>query len=533
MSILFPFLHDYIGFKDECITRYNKLVRRESNIEHYYLDPRMGISININTKSKSYQLMIDGRTIIDQPLLYDEGNLEELVRIIKNVQGFHIHSACISQNKLENEEFVIGIFNVSIDCLKVGIEIVDEKNGFLKLPSNNWYEDGVITPGGISIGTSLDENMHPINAVIILRNYTDQGYDMLKSIFLESLKIEEGFIKNLSVIIDETDKENILVKLEIFNLMNSKSLFDATIPIKISGNYRNFKKCFYENGFCYFSFEKITRNEKIEETFNDAKLNNVIIIDAERRKDFICWVDPVKLDLGGLDGHKKILMHEKSLEVGIYKHTYLRDLTDTYVRKIFNELVANKIGSALDLPLVNTRFHMDQTTVGVITKLVPPPVYTLSEIKLELVQNFESLIEMVAFDILICNADRHIDNICFSEHNNQYYPVFIDHTRCLGGCETNDLEKLDQDIFPYYFNLTGLGFINDCIPGIEAFDGIISRIKSLKIDEIFNFSLEDELCKFIDSCNAYEGDIFGHLIKVLKTRQTNIEKIIKKSLGFY
>ncbi|CAM4528084.1 hypothetical protein PAXY110619_30915 [Paenibacillus xylanexedens] len=235
--------------------------------------------------------------------------------------------------------------------------------------------------------------------------------------------------------------------------------------------------------------------------------------------------------MGGLDGSKKILINEKSLEVGIYKHTNLQNLTDTYVRKIFNELVANKIGLALDLPLVNTSFHMDHATVGVITKLVPPPVFKLSEIKLELVQNFESLIDMVAFDIFICNSDRHIDNICFSKQQNLYYPMLIDHTRCLGGCKTNDLQKLNDDRFPYYLNLTGLEFINERISGVEVFDAIITRIKQINLDEIFSFSLDNELCKFIDSCSAYDEHIFEFLLKAFKKRQMHIESILKESLG--
>ncbi|MBP2246068.1 hypothetical protein [Paenibacillus xylanexedens] len=531
LHILYPFLHDYIDFKDECITKYNKLVRRESNIEHYYLDPTMGISVNIDTHNKSYQLLIGTKKVVDQPLLYDEGSMEELIEIIKNVQGIHIHSTCISENSLENEEFVVSIFNVSIDNLKIRTEILDGKNSFLKLPSTTWYEDGVITPGGVSIGTSLDENMQPIDSIISLRSYTDQGYESHKEIFWGNLKFEEGLVKNLSVIIDETNKDNILIKLEIFNLENPTTLFNTTIPIKTSENYLNFKSCFDKNGFCYFSLIKITRSEEVEETFNDAKLNNIIIIDANRREEFIRWIDPVRLDLGGLDGSKKILINEKSLEVGIYKHTNLQNLTDTYVRKIFNELVANKIGLALDLPLVNTSFHMDHATVGVITKLVPPPVFKLSEIKLELVQNFESLIDMVAFDIFICNSDRHIDNICFSKQQNLYYPMLIDHTRCLGGCKTNDLQKLNDDRFPYYLNLTGLEFINERISGVEVFDAIITRIKQINLDEIFSFSLDNELCKFIDSCSAYDEHIFEFLLKAFKKRQMHIESILKESLG--
>ncbi|WP_127497382.1 hypothetical protein [Paenibacillus glycanilyticus] len=533
LVVLFPFLHDYSDFKDECITKYNKLIRRESNIEHYYLDLNMGISININTIEKKYSLLINNEVIINQPLLYDEGDLEDLATTIQYVRGINIHSACISENSLEVEEFVISLFNVNIDSLEIRKKRdEDEKSNFIKLPNSTWYEDGLITPGGILIGTSLDENMNPIDSMISLRNYTEQGHEYNKEVFNDNLKVEGGVIKNLSVIIDETDKENILVKLELFNLDDSRVLFNTTVPIKVSKNYKNFKDTFKKNAYSYFILEKRTQQEQIQENFSNARINNIIFIDEERRNDLVRWIDPMKLDLGGLDGQKKVLINKNSLEVSIYKFTELRLLSDVFVRKIFNELVASKIGLALGLPMVETHFHMEQDTVGIITNLVTPPVYKFSEIKPDLIQNFNSLIEMVAFDIFLCNTDRHIENICFSKQNNKYLPVLIDHTRCLGGYGPDDLEKLDNDVFHYYFNFTGLDFINDRITSMYVFQDIIKRIKSLNISETINFSLEEELRVFVDSCNAYDEGIFEELVVTLKSRQVNIDEIIKKSLGF-
>ncbi|MHB0860466.1 hypothetical protein ACYCS5_04195 [Paenibacillus sp. SEL3] len=533
LVFLFPSLIAYSKFKNECITKYNNLIRRESNIEHFYLDPGMGISISINSVKKTYSLMVNNIIISDGFLLFDGSQFEEIIKIIKNVQGIYIHAAHISNNTLESEEFVISVFKVTVDgiCVLEVDKKINDKN-FLNLPDLDWYKDGIINPGGGGVGTILDEEKNLVYAVIRLSEYTSRGYESLVEIFRENLIIRDGYVKNLSIIIDETDRENILLKVEIFNLKNSKHLFNATYPIQTTKHYVNFKEYFNNDQFCYLELQKVTQGEELIETFNDVKLKNIIIINDKRRGDFVNWINPVNLDLGGLDGNKKILINEKTLEVGIYKHVELRNLTDDYVRKIVNELVANKIGLELKLPMVDTSFHMDQYTVGIITKLVPPPVYKLDEIEMENICNFSCLIDMVAFDILVCNTDRHVDNICFSKKNNNYYPVLIDHTRCLGGYLAGDLRKLHLDNFPVFFNFTGLQVIGDRISEIKQFYEIISKIESLKFDEIFEFIFEEELQKFIESCNVYDEKIgiINILSDTFKKRQKNIKNIIKKSL---
>jgi hypothetical protein len=530
VKILFPFLKDYIRMKNELIVKYNKLIKKDSNIDQFFLDPNKGIKVKIDSSNKRFNVLVDNTIIISEPLLY-EGDFNKFVDQINNVQGIYLHIAIISSDPSNIDEFIISIYDVTINGKAVGKpSLAINSKSFLSLPDLNWYYGpGNIFPGGVSLGTTLSEDNKPLDAIIGLVEHTSQGYKIIKEIFEKGIQIEGGFAKNLSIIIEEVEENKVLVKVELVNINDNSLSYENICPINITDHYKNFKSAFKKNGFSYVTLNKghsVNINQEV------IKTNYIIILDGDRRKNFTNWVDPIQLDLGGLDGLKKFLIKESNLQVGIYKYFILKDVTDKDIRKIINEILAYKIGESLGLALVKAEFHMQADSIGIVSRLIPPPVYKYSEIEPNKIKDYLPFLELIAFDVFVCNTDRHAENICFSRKDDVLSPMFIDHTRCFGGYDLISIDKLYDDYFPVYLELTGLGSISNHIRDLEQFNDIIHRIQSLKIKELIGGAFEKELHTLISAFNVFDSDFSNRIINVLIKRQFAFKEILKKSLGF-
>lgn len=232
-----------------------------------------------------------------------------------------------------------------------------------------------------------------------------------------------------------------------------------------------------------------------------------------------------------MEGRKKVLINCNDLTVGIYKYFKLRELTPTKLRKIFNELVAYAIGKSLGLPIAKVIFHFEPNTIGIISELVTPPVYTFKDLENINIIEEKSLIEMIAFDIFIYNTDRHAENICFTKINQEYIPKLIDHSSSLGGYEKNSIRKLTSNpVMMVPYNLIGLGKIVNDINSFNVFKNIIKKIKLLDIEKAVKKAInQKELLVHIKANNVYDNNFEKEIIKGLKYRKENIESIIKKS----
>jgi hypothetical protein len=428
----------------------------------------------------------------------------------------------------EPEEFIINVKNVSIDGIKHPLKLESDTQTFLTLPKPEWYKDGQIMPGGTHLGWFANEEEK--HARIIFEYPNEQIYKNFEEVVSKGLIIERGYAKNLSFRIEEINEDTVLVQSKLTGATTKNVGWESTVQIKISDNYLTFKNLFSAEHYAWIGIKIGTKivNSRY------AKTSNVIFIDDSRRNQLITWMNPMDLILDGEDTKKKVLINNKTLEVGIYKYFLLEEFDNIKLRMIINELVANKIGSQLGMPVVDTYFHMEANSVGIISKLIPPPVVRYEAIKgidFDNIVNAHQLVETVAFDIFLCNKDRHDKNICFSVKDRSFTPFLIDHGRCLGGVECDSFNSLALNECSICLCLVGLENIADRISQISDFDHIINKICSLDISGILDDLFDGDIQVLLTAYEPYGSkNIVNELDKALHWRQDNISNIIKKSL---
>lgn len=524
IEILFPFFIDFFNFRKNFITIYDKLIQKEKK---YYIDPSEGIKIDIDTIKNEYKIYIEEQLIYYEPICAEE--ISKYMETTENYLGIILRIECISDNHEENKFFEIYIENVVCDGKKVNdCSKFMNRNSILNLPDANWYKDGTTRPGGLALGF-MKHDIEGIEYPIIVFDDINESLKVYyKELLARTLIVRDGFIKNLNIIIDELGESQIIVKAETMDLEDKQESFETIVPINTSENYLKFKKAYSEHGFAYFIFKSDCDNENYK---IKNKCSNIIILKKESKIRYSNWFLPENIYLGGYESEKKVLINSDTLEVGIYKYFGISKVKLENLKMVPNEVISNLIAKELKLPVVNTEFHMDEKTIGVISKLIIPPVYKYNQIK-DKNQIIElPLIDMVAFDIFICNTDRHIDNICFSKSGSRYQPYLIDHMRCLGGYETIDKSELFKSTMTYIFNFTGLSFISNEINNIRQFQEIIMKIQNLNMKELFKHFSYNELQVFSRVFDISIDEYISKVISGLEYRQVNIQKLVKSTLG--
>jgi hypothetical protein len=524
LILLFSDLKDYHFFKSTILIEYDKLVKKEANIEQFYIDPEGGIFINIDFDNRGFNLAVNDYIINEKEIDFSSVDVKEFIQDINNIQGIFLH--VVNKSNELMEEFVINVFNVAVNNLPIRSHLDIQSKNLLKLPGLDWYQEkGYMGHGGIAVGLCYEENSE--NAIMLLYSYTEQEYEFNTQLFREAIIVKDDFLKNISVIIDEIDEDRILIRFEIIKLDNNNE-FETTTPILITENYKKFKDTYIEKKFAYFIHKKT-----VSENIGDLKykINNIIFVDNNVKNSIVKWTEPNLLDIGGLDAQKKILINEDNMEVGIYKYFMIRDLNSRNIKKIVNELISYNLAKSILLPVAEVQLHMETDTIGIISKLVKPPVYKLNDIDINLIENFNYLIDMVAFDVFVYNTDRHCDNICLVKNADHYSPIFIDHSRCLGGIESHDLHRLNENKVNVCLNLVGLGCVSEKIDTINQFENIIFKIQKLDIKSIIENVITSELEIYIKSVDAYEDGFLNLIIDYFEYRKLKIYDILKESLS--
>lgn len=436
---------------------------------------------------------------------------------------------CISEKNDEKKSSMIYINNVICDGKRINdCSEFMSKESLLSLPGVDWYKDGTIRPGGLALGFMQEDTEDIEYPIIVFDDINDSLKLYYKELLGRTLIVKDGFIKNLNIIIDELREHEIIIKAETIDLEDTQEKFETIVPIKTSENYLKFKKAYSEHNFAYFMFKSDYDNGNYKE---DNKCSNIIILKKESKIKYSNWIIPESIYLGGYESEKKVLVNSDTLEVGIYKFFDISKVKLKNLKMIINEIISNLIAKKLKLPVVDTEFHMNEKNIGVISNLVTPPVHKYNQIKNKDKIMTLSLIDMVAFDVFVCNTDRHIDNICFSKSDSKYQPYLIDHMRCLGGYENTDKSQLFKLTMAYVFNFTGLSFISDEINDIRQFQGIIAKIEGLNIKELFKHFSYDELQVFSRVFDISIDEYIKRMISGLEYRQRNIKKLIKSTLG--
>lgn len=528
IKILFPWLADFNDMVDRLFVDYDKLVKNND----VFIDRDKGIKVTINTNRQTYTLSINGELIFDEPLLF-QGDWELLSQQLSKCSGLFLDIEFITKVAQNAKQHIIKVADVIVDGVAVVDELEQDYIGFLKLPNKEWYRNGQITPGALGVGTMLLNNQ--VEPVIHLSWYNSNITNSMRKKIENMLEISDKFTKNLSIILDEKDENRILGKIEIMGKLKDEESFEATMPINIGVNYQNFKKEFHDKGYVYYVIcgDDEMDEANFSEDFIVCKSTNIMFIDESNRDGLISWTDPLNIELGGIEAQKKILINSANMEVGIYKHFDVNKIQSDDIRKIVNELLAFRIGKELGVNVAAATYHFEQSTIGLISKLVTPPVRMYKDISINDIEDKESIIDMVAFDIFLHNTDRHHENICVTPVGNKYKAILIDHTRCFGGDKLYDLKRLKAEYVNTSFHFTGLSDIANYIVDISQFDRIIELITNLNIDKIVHdVFINESLYTIVKSCDVYEVEYFeAQFIELLNERKHRIKNIITKSLG--
>ncbi|GCD13107.1 hypothetical protein [Clostridium tagluense] len=529
LEIICSTLKSFLKFKDSLLVNYKKLVKKESNIDQFFIDNGLGIKLDINTLEEKFNLMVTGNKVIENKE-FTTKDIHEFKKKLEITRGIYLRIRCCDKILPKEEVFLIYVLNLTIDGNHVRtIEWLEGKKTFLSLPDSEWYESGSIFPGGLGLGTIyLDEDALNESAVTSIDYCNSDMYETFRDFLKENLLVDsENYATNFNVIIEDVCEGKLLVKANLTGQTNENQGYEAKVPIETTDNYTKFRRCFDRDGFAYFI---MTNNSVVNLEEFCFKIKNITFMGNKNAEEFQNWVDPIELDLGGQDAKKRILVSSSNLEVGIYKYFYISEINPKNLRKIVNELISYNIGHEIQIPVAEAIFHMEQDTIGVISKLVPPPVYKLEDIREVDIEDFSLLIDMVAFDIFICNKDRHSDNICFFLSNNKYNPMFIDHTRALGGVEESDIMRLREESIQLCLHFVGLGLIANQVTNLNIFSNIVKRIKILNIENVVSKAIPSQLKNLLISNNVYKDNFDEYIIELLKWRQDNLEVILKKSL---
>jgi hypothetical protein len=527
LKIICNDINTYNLYKNKFIVN-SSLAKINSNIELSFIDAEDSILAKIRTNSSlpRYRLAVNGKMVVNLPLCYN-GEMEDVYNFIYRASGFYLQIAYLGATP---EEFIICVKNVLINDKDVRLTVECNKK-LLKLPEKDWYKDGTITPGGLGVGWVEDaDNEEEKRAVVILQCQNQYLLERYEETLNKGVMFDGKYASNLSVIIEDVDDNKILIQIKMTGKADQSLGFELKVAVKVSGNYSEFKKLFNRDKYAWIGFQ--VGDKKDIKRY--AKTSNIIFIDSYRQTQLTTWVNPIDLALGGVSMKKKVLINSNTLEVGIYKYFSLEELDKLKLRMIVNELVGHRIGIALDLPVVDTTFHMEDNSVGIISRLIPPPVFKIHALKDDDYKNIvddHKLVEMIAFDIFLCHRDRHSENVCVSIKNEKYYPYLIDHGNCLGGTRDDSLNSLRSSEFQIYLELVGLGKVAEKISRLDDFSDIVNKIQTLDIAESIRNILNNELQILLTSYKAYDVEnVVDIIIDSLTWRQKNIKQIISSSL---
>jgi len=150
----------------------------------------------------------------------------------------------------------------------------------------------------------------------------------------------------------------------------------------------------------------------------------------------------------------------------------------------------------------------------------------LKEIVKNIIFNQEEFYSVYAFDMLLCNFDRHFKN--FIVDNEKYEILFIDHERSFGSFDYSELENhitYDGCIYSY----PQISYLYEIIKTEEQFEYIINFAKQIdklnltkEVFEIFNRN----------SSNKFEfgnDDIKNRILNYFKKRTNNISNYMIKN----
>jgi hypothetical protein len=262
-EIIFLKFNGYNKLKNDLIVSYNKLIKKESNIDQYFIDAELGIKLKIDTINSSYEIMIDNRVLINDKF-YFNGDIKELIGYIEASRGVFIHIACNDYSNKIEEELIINVLNVIVNNNKV--YEVNELNGidtFLSLPNREWYKEGNNSPGELAVACTLEIEPENPEGIVILGYPNNDIYKQYDEFFKENLILEDDFATNLNLIIEEIKDNVIMVKVELMDVGEKNILYETVVPITTSQIYLNFKYCLKENGYVLlllkegFSFNKM------------------------------------------------------------------------------------------------------------------------------------------------------------------------------------------------------------------------------------------------------------------------------------
>ncbi|WP_315794981.1 hypothetical protein [Paenibacillus sp. BIC5C1] len=506
----------------------NSLLRKESNLDHYFIDVEEDIEFRINLKMRTIRVKSKKNKFIllQSEIIEDDETIADYSKELAKTQNLYIHVYYIEETIYE--EFVVMVKDITINQKKVNnVDIQEGKMLFNRLPnSREFFSEGIIYPSGVGLGTYEKEKGNEIS-IIVLEYPNNEIHRIFKENLDENLIVNNGYAENLSVLVDEVQNNLVIIKLQ---LTETKVAIESTTSIKVTENYERFKSNYLLTGYADIHF-MIGKEGVSSESY--VKTDNVIILNDQRKKELLAWIDPIELDLGGMDSNKKVLINPATLEMGIYKYFMNYELDKNNIRKFVNELLSYNIGKELDLPVVETIFHMDKDTTGIISKVITPPVYKFDEIPFEKIEDKKKLISMVAFDIFICNTDRHSGNICLQKDGDYYLPRLIDHSRSFGGYYEDSFTRLSNNTFSYPLNLLGLNDINNLITDLSVFTSFILKLEELDVQRIVTSTFVGELNTLIYSQKTYQDkNYIQSIINLLSWRKENILTILKKSLGF-
>jgi hypothetical protein len=155
---------------------------------------------------------------------------------------------------------------------------------------------------------------------------------------------------------------------------------------------------------------------------------------------------------------------------------------------LLNEHVAAGLAQALNLPIPIIKHIRFQDKLWFGVEWEPAGGHLLTEEKIPLLLNAQDIPRILAFDVLICNHDRHQGNIVIQQiypSPERYRLWIIDHSHCLAADQLSKdvlIGKNDGPDGKLYISRLPI-FIN-AVKDINDFDGILRDIEAIDGIEI-------------------------------------------------
>lgn len=150
------------------------------------------------------------------------------------------------------------------------------------------------------------------------------------------------------------------------------------------------------------------------------------------------------------------------------------------------ESVCADLATLLGLPIPPRTLitHADDLWLGF--HVMPHDSKPLIPAKSDRLENPNDIPGVLAFDVLVCNWDRHEDNIILQRvlaTIERYRLIMIDHSVCLGGMERDIEEWLKEPKDPRYY-LSKPSSLLDRIESWHDFDAICAKLEALSHDHV-------------------------------------------------